>query len=144
MINRLRKSADCVLRLGMAAVFLWFSFEQFLHPESWTGYVPDSIVSLTHLDASTLVLGNALFELVFGLMLAFGLFTRVAALLLALHLFDIMWMVGFGQVATRDFGLALATLVVFMNGSDPYCVWPAAAIGEGREAASPVVDRPSA
>ena len=29
-----------------------------------------------------------------------------------------MYIVGYGEIGVRDFGLAMATLVVFMNGSD--------------------------
>ena len=65
---------------------------------------------------------NALFELVFGFLLLFGWQTRIAALLLALHLFDIMYVVGYGEIGVRDFGLAIATLVVFMNGPDLLCI----------------------
>jgi len=118
----MEKYASSVLRYGMSAVILWFSFQQFADPQTWTAYVPDSAVSLSHLSASTLVYFNAAFELVFGLMLVFGWQTRIAALLLALHLFDIMYVVGYGEIGVRDFGLAVATLVVCMNGPDILCI----------------------
>ncbi len=114
--------APAVLRIGMAIVVLWFSIQQFLHNSVWTAYIPDSIVSLTHISAPTLVLLNAIFELVFGLALMFGWHTRFVSLLLALHLFDIMWVVGYGEIGVRDFGLAVGTLVVFMNGADIFCM----------------------
>ena len=117
----LKKYAPSVLRFGMSVVILWFSMEQFLHTAQWTAYVPDSIVALTHMSAMTLVYGNAVFELVFGILLVFGIRTRIVALLLALHLFDIMWMVGYGEIGVRDFGLAVATLVIVMNGPDVFC-----------------------
>ena len=111
--------APSVLRFGMSAVILWFSTQQFLHPDIWTAYVPDSVVAMTHVSALVLVYFNAVFELVFGFLLLFGWQTRIVALLLALHLFDIMWVVGYGEIGVRDFGLAIATLVVAMNGTDP-------------------------
>ena len=114
--------APSVLRSGMVAVILWFSLQQFLHNNLYTAYVPDSIVSLSHLSATILVFFNAVFELVFGVLLAFGWQTRVVSLLLALHLFDIMYTVGYGQIGTRDFGLAVATFVIFMNGPDALCI----------------------
>ena len=110
--------APSVLRIGMAVVILWFSTQQFSNPQTWTAYVPDSAVVLTHLSAIALVHVNAVFELVFGTMLLFGWHVRFAALLLALHLFDIMYVVGYGEIGVRDFGLAVATLAVFMNGPD--------------------------
>lgn len=107
----------------MAAVILWFSLQQLMHNHQWIAYIPDYIVAVSHISARMLVLFNALFELVFGIMLLFGWQTRIAALLLALHLFDIMFVVGYGEIGVRDFGLAFATLVVFMNGPDILCVW---------------------
>ena len=117
-LSTLERFAPVVLRLGMTAVILWFSLQQFFHAGAWTAYVPDSAVAFSHLSATTLVYLNATFELVFGVMLAFGYYTRIVALLLALHLFDIMVVVGYGEIGVRDFGLALATLVVCMNGPD--------------------------
>lgn len=114
--------ASSFLRYGMTAVILWFSFQQFGNANAWTAYVPDSAVNLTHMSAVSLVYFNALFELVFGFLLLFGWQTRIAALLLALHLFDIMYVVGYGEIGVRDFGLAIATLVVFMNGPDLLCI----------------------
>ncbi|MDR3557968.1 MAG: DoxX family protein [Candidatus Pacebacteria bacterium] len=121
-VQALKAYAPSVLRYGMVAVILWFSLQQFLHNSLYTAYVPDSIVALTHLGAGTLVFFNAAFELVFGVALAFGWQTRIVSLLLALHLFDIMYTVGYGEIGTRDFGLAIATFVVFMNGPDMLCI----------------------
>ena len=111
-----------VLRYGMAVVILWFSFQQFTNTSAWTAYVPDSVVSLSHMNATVLVYFNALFELIFGVMMLFGWQTRLSALLLSLHLFDIMYVVGYGEIGVRDLGLAVATLVVFMNGPDILCI----------------------
>jgi uncharacterized membrane protein YphA (DoxX/SURF4 family) len=106
----------------MVAVILWFSIAQFMDSTQFTAYVPDYVIAISHLSATALVYFNATFELVFGIILAFGWQTRITGLLLALHLFDIMYTVGYGQIGVRDFGLALATFVVFMNGSDALCV----------------------
>jgi uncharacterized membrane protein YphA (DoxX/SURF4 family) len=106
----------------MTAVILWFSIAQFSNATQWTAYVPDSIVSMTGISAVILVYFNATFELVFGILLLFGWQTRIVALLLSAHLFDIMYVVGYGEIGVRDFGLAVATFVVFMNGTDPLCI----------------------
>lgn len=105
----------------MAAVILWFSLQQYMHPDMWTAYVPDSATSLTGLSAVLLVYGNATFELIFGMFLIFGIYTRVSAVLLAVHLLDIMWIVGYGEIGVRDFGLSLALITVALNGADMLC-----------------------
>ena len=114
--------APSLLRYGMAAVILWFGLAQLLNASQWTAYVPDSITGMTGMSAIVLVYFNAVFELVFGVLLVFGWQTRIVAFLLAIHLFDIMYVVGYGEIGVRDFGLAVATLVVAMNGTDPLCI----------------------
>ena len=114
--------ASSVLRYAMGAVILWFSIQQFLHNGTWTAYIPDSIVALTHIDAPILVFFNACFEFIFSLLLIFGWQTRIVSLLLALHLLDITWVVGYGEIGARDFGLSMATLAIAMRGSDILCI----------------------
>lgn len=121
-MEKYSKYASSVLRVGMAIVVLWFSVSQFIDASSWEAYVPESMVSISGLSATTLVYFNAVFELVFGLMMLFGIYTRLSALLLSLHLFDIMYVVGYGQIGVRDFGLAVATLSVYINGADVLCL----------------------
>ena len=121
-ISKLPAYAPVVLRYGFSAVILWFSSQQFLHNSYWIAYIPDYAVSLTHISASTLVTLNATFELIFGLMLLIGWQTRLAALLLSLHIFDIMFVVGYSEIGVRDFGLAIALLTIFMDGPDQYCI----------------------
>jgi uncharacterized membrane protein YphA (DoxX/SURF4 family) len=121
-ISSLHLYAPSVLRFGMCIVILWFSLQQFMHADVWTAYVPDSAVTLTHVSAKALVYFNAVFELVFGILLVFGWQVRIVALLLSVHLFNIMLVVGYGQTGVRDFGLAVATLVVAMNGPDVFCI----------------------
>lgn len=111
-----------VLRLGLAAVMLWFGTEQFLHTDTWTAYVPDSIVSLTGMSVLTLVKINAWFEVIFGVLLVIGWQTRIIALLLALHIFEIMFMLGYGEIAVRDFGLGIAMLAIALRGPDAWCL----------------------
>ena len=118
-MQKLQLYAPSVLRYAMALVILWFGTQQFINTANWLGYVPDSIVSLSHLSRETLVHINGAAELILGTLLLFGIWTRWVALLLALHLLDIMYTVGYGEIAVRDFGLAIATFTVFMNGKDP-------------------------
>ncbi|HEY9703533.1 MAG TPA: DoxX family membrane protein, partial [Allocoleopsis sp.] len=82
--------------------------------------VPDSITAFV--SAETVVFLNACFELIFAVLLGLGIFTRISALLLGLHLLGITIHVGFNPTGARDFGLALATLVIAMFGSDSLCL----------------------
>ncbi len=118
IILNLEKYGSSVLRLGMGAIVLWFSIEQFRNTGFWTAYVPNFAVQMTGLSATTLVYLNATFELIFTLMLIIGWKVRLSALLLSLHLIEIAISLGYSETAIRDVGLAVALFVVFMNGSD--------------------------
>ncbi|MDB5238852.1 MAG: DoxX family protein [Candidatus Parcubacteria bacterium] len=116
--SRLTAYAPVVVRIGMSLVFFYFSFSQFSDPSAWTGYVPQGVVALFGGNAVLLVLLNAWFELIFGLALFVGFQTRIAALLLALHLVGIAATIGISPVGVRDIGLAAATFSIFCAGAD--------------------------
>ena len=101
-----------VLRFGLAAVFLWFGFSQLFDGINWVAWVPDWAVSLLHLPPAMIVLGNGLFEVVLGTLLALGVRTTPVAYILALHLFIIVVDIGLTAVGVRDFGLMMAVLAL--------------------------------
>ena len=114
----LKNLAPAILRIGIALVFMWFGFQQLTDAALWLGYVPDAVVAILHVGVTTLVHFNGAFEFLFGLALLAGFFTRTTALLLALHMADIVLIVGYTSIGVRDFGLAVATLAVFCYGAD--------------------------
>jgi len=116
----MNKYAPTVLRIGIALVILWFGTQQLINPTQWVGYIPDGLVGILSLSALKLVYLNGLFEIFFGSALLLGYFTRVSALLLALHMLDITYIVGFDAVGVRDFGIAIATVSLFMFGMSPF------------------------
>lgn len=116
-----RRFAPVVLRIGIALVFLWFGYQQITVPGAWTSLIPDWAMSLSGFSAHALVLANGCFEIVFGLLLLLGVFTRFVAFFLALHMFSIMWTVGYTAIGVRDFGLSMAALSVFLYGADSWC-----------------------
>lgn len=114
----MKKYSPTVLRIGIALVFLWFGTAQIIDPTRWVSYIPEGIVGIFSLNALKLVYLNGLFEIIFASALLLGYFTRVSALLLALHMLDITYVVGFDAVGVRDFGLSIAAIAVFMHGAD--------------------------
>lgn len=115
----MKKFAPILLRLSMAVVIIWFGWSQLTDPNSWLGFLPDWTKTLP-ISQMALVYLNGWFELTFGLALFFGFYTRFVALLLALHLLDITYIVGYNAIGIRDLGLALATISVFLFGSDSF------------------------
>jgi len=110
--------APSVLRIGLALVFLWFGTDQLMNNQAWTAYIPQSVIDISNLSATTLVYVNGIFEIVFGTLLLLGLLTRFTAFVLALHMLDITYVVGFDSIGVRDFGLSIAAIAVWLYGAD--------------------------
>ena len=89
-MDKIKVFAPVILRLGIGAIFLWFGFDQWIHTSDWLAYVPQSISDMLHIGVATIVHLNGLFEIIFGLALFLGFYTRIAAFFLALHLLDIL------------------------------------------------------
>lgn len=114
-IDRLRAFAPTVLRVALSLVFLWFGFTQLQNAIAWVPYVPDFVQNFP-VSAATVVFINGLFEVLFGSFLLFGIFARISALLLGLHLLGIAFFIGLSATGVRDFGLSFATLSIFLSG----------------------------
>lgn len=109
-----------VLRIAMALVFFWFAINQLIVPNDWTGYLPEFLANIA--NPVLFIYANAIFEIIFGLLLILGIFTRLAAFLLGIHLLGISITLGWSAVAIRDYGLAFATLSIVLNGPDKLCL----------------------
>jgi uncharacterized membrane protein YphA (DoxX/SURF4 family) len=122
--EKMHSWSPVVLRIGLAIVFLWFGYNQLAHTQMWIGLIPKWVMSLSGLQAATLVHFNGAFEIVFGICLLFGFFFRVVSLLLALHMIHIFVTLfaaqhGFNAIVIRDFGLSVAAVALFLLG--PHC-----------------------
>jgi uncharacterized membrane protein YphA (DoxX/SURF4 family) len=103
------KYSGLALRIGIAAVFLWFGIDKFLHPAYWVNaYVGTrliSIINIVHLSASQLIYLTGVFELLVGLSLITGVFTKFFSTLGIVFLISIMFFIGLNEVTTRDLAL---------------------------------------
>lgn len=114
--TKIQKFAPVVLRVGIAVVFFYFGFSQLLEPSKWISFLP-SWTSMLPISEIKFVLVNGLFEVIGAFLLLFGAYTRIIALLLALHLFGITFSLGLSPIAVRDFGLSIATLCICLFGA---------------------------
>ncbi len=115
-----RDISKAVLRVGLAIVFLYFGFSQIQSPDNWIGYLPEFLRTLDNITPNNIIMINGFMELTLGIYLLIGLYTRFASAILGLHLIGIVFSIGMSPVGIRDFGLTIATLVVFMNGVDRF------------------------
>ena len=119
-LSKAKTFAPAILRYGLGLVYLWFGISQLVNPGNFIGYLPGFLFNSGY--AGTFVIINGVFEIIAGTLLILGIFTRIVAALLALHLIAITFDLGYGEVAVRDFGLAVATIVVFLWGVDSWCM----------------------
>ena len=101
-----------ILRLGLAAVYLWFGFSQLFDSVNWVGWVPTWAVELLNIPPAMIVILNGSLEVVLGSLLAVGLFIRPVAFILTVHLALITYEIGVSAIGVRDFGLTMATLAL--------------------------------
>lgn len=106
----------------MTAVFVWFGTSQLTNPAAWTSLVPSWATTLSGMDAATIVRLNGLMEILLGAHLAVGVYVRWVALALSVHLFVITTSLGNTAIGARDFGLAIATFALALQGEDKWCV----------------------
>ena len=118
MFRQLQAFGPLVVRVGAAAVLIWFGVEQLTNSSEWIGWLPS--YATRFIAPETLILVNGTFETAFGLALLAGFHTRIAAGFLSLHMIHILTVVGYGEIAVRDFGLFAAILSVFLTGSDRF------------------------
>ena len=107
-LAKMHMFAPVVLRFGLVALFLWFGLSQVTAPAAWTSWLPTWTSSLP-IAPQQLVLLNGGFEVVFGVLLAIGYWTRLVALVLAIHLFVIAFEIGYNDIGVRDFVLGVCT-----------------------------------
>ncbi|MEK7459377.1 MAG: DoxX family membrane protein [Patescibacteria group bacterium] len=96
-----------IVRYAAVALFLWFGIAQLTAPENWVGFLPEW-TGYFPMPASMIVQLNGLTEVVLALALGIGVFTRVVAVLLGIHLLGIAITAG-GAIGVRDAVLAVMT-----------------------------------
>lgn len=114
-IFRISKYWYLVLRCGIGGVIVWFGASQLLDVGSWTGFVPQWAL-VFGFEPVTIVYLNGIFEVVAGSLVSLGVWTRISAFLLFLHLTAIIYELGFTAVAMRDVAMAAALLAIALYG----------------------------
>ena len=108
------KYTPLILRIGLASVLLWFGINQLIEPAAWSGLVNEFLENI--IPAITLVRINGVAEIVMAVFLILGLFTRIVAVIHALHLLIIISALGYNDIAVRDFGLMVGAIALAFSG----------------------------
>ena len=94
-----------IIRVGLASVFLWFGIDKIVHPIFWSSFIPEWVVNVLPFSVFTINYILSGVEIVLGLLLLLGLFTRKVAVVTALFMAGIILSVGYNDIAVRDFAI---------------------------------------
>jgi len=108
MFQSLRYS-NLFLRLGLAAVFIWFGVDKFLHPEYWlSAWIPQSVLlvaSRVGISGMDVVYASGVFELLVGASVLSNIFIKIFSVLALIFLVVVLFTFGINEVIIRDVGL---------------------------------------
>lgn len=111
-----------VARIALSFVLFWFGGQQLMEPAFWIGYIPQSLAGISPLPLEQVVFINGVVEIMLGGLLLAGVYTKIVALVLALHLALIALFLGLTPEGVRDWGLAGAYLSFFFTGPGTFSV----------------------
>src|SRR3989338_2681709 len=95
-IEQNQKYSVAIIRIGLALVLLWFGINQAFDSDSFLGYIPAwampnhmHMMHFPQIEINTIIIFNGISEIIIGLFLLVGLYTRIFAFIAAMHLFII-------------------------------------------------------
>lgn len=112
-----------VLRLGLAAVFLWFGIDKMFHPAYWlNAWMPKQVIEILsgfNVSGIQFIYFNGIFEILVGLSLVTGVFTKFFSVLAVFFLAGVLFFVGISEITIRDFGLigGFLAIILWPNGN---------------------------
>ena len=109
-----------LFRLGLGLVFLWFGVDKFIHTSLWLSYITPAMSELIPFSQGLFIHTLGIIEIVLGGFLILGLFVRLVALFIALHLFFVVLTLGLNDVAVRDIGLMITAIALALIKKHPY------------------------
>ncbi|MEK7086928.1 MAG: DoxX family membrane protein [Patescibacteria group bacterium] len=101
-----------LIRIGLAAVFIYAGIHTLFNYQSWIGFAPGWIQSV--LDPKIFLYFHAVFELILGAGMLAGIFLPIFSLAAFFDILAILIFYGVDEITFRDFGLAMTALALFL------------------------------
>jgi len=97
------------LKIGLAAVFIWFGIDKFIHPTYWVNaWVPGGFLAFLaklSLDGTQFMFLMGIFEVLVGISLLTGVLTKLFSFLTIVFLVSVFFTAPINEVIIRDIGL---------------------------------------
>ncbi len=125
-LNKRKYFSAVMVRYAVSMIFIFFGVSQIIYPKSWTAWLPGFVFFLP-ISPQNFIILNGFSEAFMGVLLAFGVLTRVNALLIGFKIIAIILLIngggyGINNISLRDLALAIAAFAVFVNGPDAFCL----------------------
>ena len=109
-----------LLRLGLGGVFLWFGVDKFISPLNWIGWIPGWLSPLLPMSQYTFIYTLGVIEVITGVLVLVGYYTRIAAVVAGLQLLGIIISFGFNDIMIRDMGLLFLAASIVLLGAGTF------------------------
>ena len=97
------------MRLGLAAVFIWFGVDKFLNPQYWlSAWIPQSALSVASkvgISGMDVVYASGVFELLVGASILSNIFIKIFSVFALIFLVVVLFTFGISEGTIRDAGL---------------------------------------
>ena len=108
----MKKASITILRLGLAATFIWIGVLIFMNPAGWGSVIRPWAAALMPLPIVLMMQMTAALDIAVGILLAVNVWTWAAAFLGFAHIATVLITVGINNSTVRDIGLAAASLAL--------------------------------
>jgi len=100
--------SNLFLRLGLAAVFIWFGVDKFLNPQYWlNAWITQNVLLIASgvgINGMDIVYASGVFELLVGASVLSNIFVKIFSVLALIFLITIVFTFGINEVLVRDIG----------------------------------------
>ena len=125
MFQSLRYS-NVFLRLGLAAVFIWFGMDKFINSQYWLSvWMPQGVIDIASkigIGGLDVIYASGVFELLVGASILSNIFIKAFSLLAVIFLVALFFIFGMSEFIVKDVGLigGLLSLVFWQNRGRSY------------------------
>lgn len=110
-----QKTSFLILRLGLAATYIYSGLDLILHPRAWIIFVPSWFNDLLPVSTLTYLQFQGAVELMLAAGFIFGIGLRAVSFISALEMLAILLFYGFDGVTFRDLAILGGSLAVFVS-----------------------------
>lgn len=104
-------SPSYLLQIGIGLVLIYAGAHSFIDATNWIQFVPNWISSI--ISSETFLVIYSIFEMLIGIFIIFGLFTKITLLIASLNFFLILILYGVTDYTFPLFGILMATISLF-------------------------------